>query len=190
MDYEINQLVRDEILPDENIIWSGRPDLAKRLGRIDILIILYNCILTPIILVKFFKFANEFSPFMINIFIISMTVFVFFGLIVIFLYKFYLKKRMYYYITNKRILVLKNLKRKRIQTANIVKTLKIVIEKNKNGKGAIFFGNIPALSFLYGGNQFPFGRYLDYYFPVFYCIDDVELAEQHINQVIYDLNSN
>lgn len=140
IDDEINILIKKEMNNNEILLWSGKP--VKRLvGKYDRKLFPYSLYVMFLALVwevgVIITKAPIFMP-ILGIYFVCIAMYVFVGR---FFYKSYLKKRTYYCITNKRVIIIKSLKENKIISKRIEDISIINKEIEKEEIGNIIFGN-------------------------------------------------
>lgn len=195
---------KNDLLQNEYIIWSGKPELSVRFTKSDIFLIpfsLFFCL---------FAFFFEFVAItgVINFVaigdkrnIISTMIFSIFGLIFIY-YGYYLsfgrfkyKKRKnsntYYALTNMRALILNNVEKKILKSKEINTLKNVLVFGKKNNIGSIFWGssviskNLNFNQKFYGNSGLDF--FIDKFFTgevfVFYDVENVDNVAKLIESI-------
>ncbi len=146
-DYNINSIFQTELLSGESIVWTGQPDPSKLFTKGDILLIPFSLL--------WFGFAVFWESMALSIpseaglidFIFPLfgLPFVIIGLHFVigrFFYKHFKRKKTYYAVTNKRVLIKSVFLNKSIE-ALFIKDLAVINKVNKSDMtGDIIFGNL------------------------------------------------
>jgi hypothetical protein len=176
-------IFRDELLSGEEILWAGQPDPAVLFSRSDIFNIPFSIFWMGFSIFWEVGAINEVLNQKTNsgpglIFPFFGIPFVLIGLYMVagrFFYKKWKKKRTYYAVTNRRILVVKNTRRRDLQGAYL-ETIPVVNKSiRRDGHGTITFGNSTPGTWMYEDSGFEFmGAYYIDRVPTFRDIDDAE----------------
>lgn len=150
MHFDSKNMFSKELLPNENILWLGKPSLKKNFTKIDFF------------LVPFGLFWGGFAVFWFIAASIAGGAFSLFGLpfVIIGVYitfgRFYIKiknkKNTYYVITNMRILIVKSNAdgiKKNFTTVDIKSIPSESVSCDKKGFGTIIFGVVPFARLMY-----------------------------------------
>ncbi|MBU7031028.1 MAG: hypothetical protein HXS53_00730 [Theionarchaea archaeon] len=180
MEYHVVEIFDKELLDNERILWAGQPYPWSIFNRMDFFIIPFSLIFGGIACIMGLLFLRPGGPFSI----IGLFLLIIAGYFVIgrFFYKFWKKKRTYYAVTNKRILIKTHTLMKKSQVAYI-DTLPAINKTIGFGKrGTLTFGNRPFYNSMYAntGLDFLMGFYGEDV-PSFYDIEDVETVYRLVN---------
>lgn len=184
IDSKMEKYFKNELLSNEKILWSGQPERKVLFSSFDIFLVPFS------LLWGGFAFFWETAvltsggpPF----FMLFGIPFVLIGLYFIagrFIYKSYRKKKTYYAITNKRVLVLTEFPSRNLQAAfiNTIPTINKSI--GNDGIGTIKFGNSNFIASLYGntGMEF-FGSFYGQDAPAFYDISNANKVYELVSQL-------
>ncbi len=147
----IQKLIQGELIHDEEILWTGRPDPSVIFSKADCFLVPFTVVLTVAIVALFLYVENNFHtgvstttdtptffyiPFMISVLYLA------FGR---FIYKNWKKKHTFYAITNKRAFILhdnNNGKTKELKIETLQTMSKVI---NSDGHGNIYFGENPGM---------------------------------------------
>jgi hypothetical protein len=182
-----SELFKYDLLTDEEILWIGQPETNVRFMRSDIFSIPFSLIflITGIILFVFAVNNRVFYTFLIGLPFFISGVYPLFG---IFFQSKYLKKRTYYAVTNKRVLILTNLFSRDLQSRFISGVHDINKYIHKDGIGTIHFGNHPCMKYLKHNVDYNY-NFIGFGFdpvPTFYDIKDVD----NVCQLVENLRKN
>jgi hypothetical protein len=101
-----------------------------------------------------------------------------------FFWKNYKKRRTFYFITNKRVIVLANLLSKHIQASFIDSLPSINKSVRPDGIGTIHFGSYNAALSCYGNTGMDFfGSFYAHDIPIFYDISNVNQVCELVNGI-------
>jgi len=169
-------LVRDELLADEYILWAGQPNSRKLFTGVDIFLVPFS-LMWGGFAIFWESMALRGGPIFFMLWGIP---FVAAGLYFIFgrfIYKSYVKKRTYYYVTDKRVIILKKLRNTKLDTLYIEELPAINKNINSRGNGKIVFGDSAGIFGMYENTG------LDFYAnrfgkvsPAFYDLEGAEEA--------------
>jgi len=99
-----------------------------------------------------------------------------------FIFKNYKKKRTYYFVTDKRVVVVTNTLNKTVQAEFIDRIPSINKTVNSKGVGSVSFGNSNPASAMYGNTGMDFfGSYYGQGAPVFYDIKEANKVYDMVN---------
>lgn len=152
----MTNLIKDELLTDEHILWSGQPDKSKIFTKGDFLLIPFSLMWGGFAIFWELTVLSFGGPILFKLWGIP---FVLVGLYLIFgrfMHKSSIKKKTYYYVTNKRVIVLKDKSRTNIEAEFIDALPAINKNANRNGCGDVIFGNAPGFMGLYANSGMDF----------------------------------
>ena len=186
----MNELLNDELLKDEQILWSGQPETSVVFNNADIFLVPFSllwggfAIFWEVMALSTGNNSDHKAPAFFPLFGIP---FVLIGLYFIFgrfWGKNYRKRRTYYFVTNKRVVILTNIFNKNIQAEFIERISSINKTAASNGIGTIRFGNSNMMTAMYGntGMEF-FGSFYGQDVPVFYDIKNVDKVYDTVNSI-------
>ena len=148
---DFSELFKEDLQEDEKILWAGQPEPSVYLTRADTVLIpislwlgLYTLRSGMLLLGRLFI-----PGYSVRSILISMVVgglFVLVGIYLMlgrFLYKIWRKRRTYYAVTNKRVLVLARLNGRRLQEQPITEIPALQKSVRRDGIGTITFGYSP-----------------------------------------------
>lgn len=147
-DWNASQQFQSDLMPDESVLWTGRPDPSIIFSKGDIFLIPFSLIwgggviFGEVNLLKlFFEGKAGPSP---RLFLIFGIAFIAVGLYVMigrFFYKKWKKQHTYYAVTEKRVLILTTGWYRQLKAASIDNLPSIEKSTGKNGTGNVIFGN-------------------------------------------------
>ncbi|MGJ4788861.1 hypothetical protein [Leptospira koniambonensis] len=152
------ELLRRELVTDENLLWSGVPDRGIKFVSSDIFLIPFSIVWAS------FAFSTLFRDFENTLFFpfsLFSLLFVFAGVYITvgrFLVDSFFRSRTIYGITDRRIIILSDIIiTRKVETYWLSDLSKISLSESGNGKGSIFLGDKGAY-FNFFGNTNLFGR--------------------------------
>ena len=183
VDSTLYTIFRDELLNGEEILWAGQPDPTVLFSKSDIFNIPFGIFWLGFSIVwegaAITSALHQNTSNAVSLaFPLFGVPFVLIGLYMVagrFLYKKWKRQRTYYAVTNKRILVVKNSKRRDLQGAYL-ETIPVVNKSiRRDGRGTITFGNSTPGAWMYEDSGFDFmGAYYAERAPTFRDINDAE----------------
>ncbi len=181
----MNQLIRSELLTDETILWSGQPNKNKIFNLGDIYLIPFSIVWCGFIC--FWEYTVLVST--AYFFALFGLLFVFVGLYLLigrFIYKNYVRANTYYFITQKRILILKDANSRKLEAEFISAIPCINKNVDSSGRGTIIFGNSSGHSGIYNdsgldllGTGYRYGKTA----PTFYDIEQGDEVYRIVNEI-------
>lgn len=183
------EIFKDELLKDEEILWTGQPETSVFFTNADIFLVPFSLLWGGFVV--FWeasvlsiggKAGQNAPPIFFSLFGIP---FVLFGLYFIFgrfIYKNIRKKKTYYAVTDKRVIVLAELFNKNINAEFIDRIACMNKIVRADGKGTIGFGNSNWRFAMYGNTGMDF--FVSFYgqdVPAFYDIKDVNKVYDIVN---------
>ncbi len=167
MDYEATTIIQRELDPDEELLWAGRPKQGIVFRSGDIFFVPFSllwggfAIFWEIMAIKAVPVGMKKGELEVIIFPVFGIPFVAVGLYLIF-GRFFVdamrRKRTFYGLTNKRVIIVSGLFSKKVESLNIDGIRYISFTEKSNGYGTIAFGNKDALSSFYAGSAWPEAR--------------------------------
>jgi hypothetical protein len=175
-----NAVFQSDLLPDEQIVWSGQPESSILFTPMDLLLVPFSllwggfAIFWELSVIGTFK-SNQPAPAFFPLFGVP---FVLVGLYFIFgrfVYKSWKKKRTWYAVTNQRVLIVTQGISRTCQALSIATLPAIDKTVRSNGSGNIKFGTSPFMFTIYenSGMDF-FGGFNGQGAPSFFDLKDVE----------------
>lgn len=182
----MNQLIKSDLLSDENIIWSGQPDSSKVFSNSDIFLIPFSIMWGGFAVFWETTVLLSDAPLL---FVLWGIPFVLIGLYIMigrFFYKVYLSRNTYYYITNKRILILRDTNRRKVEAADINSLPSINLNVNSNGSGTIVFGYTAGFLGMYANSGMDFfirGNRHGIIAPAFYDLEQANKVYRLVSEL-------
>ena len=183
---------RGELLQNEKVLWSGQPDTSVIFSSSDIFQIPFSLLWGGFALFWEYSVVTQVatSPaagFASIIFPLFGIPFVLMGLYFIFgrfFYKNFKKKRTYYAVTDKRILILTTLFGKRCNAVFINTIPAIQKSIQSNGTGSLIFGNTNPQSSMYANSGMEvLSGFRTSTAPAFYDIKNAETVYKQVNDL-------
>jgi hypothetical protein len=173
---------RDELNPDERIIWSGQPQQGVIFRPSDAFMIPFSLLWGGFAIFWESLVVSGGAPFFFMLWGIP---FVLVGLYMI-IGRFFLdskqRSKTFYALTNERVIIISGVINQNVKTLDIKKLLEINISTNSSGKGTITFGPSRPMAWMYTGNFSPImGRYN--ISPSFEMIDNATTVYQEIKRL-------
>ena len=178
-----NNVFQEELLSDEKIIWTGKPEESKLFSKFDIFLVPFSLLWGGFAIFWELTSITMGAPFFFSLFGLP---FVLMGLYFIFgrfIYKRYKKRNIYYAVTNQRVLVVTKLRNKNIQASFIKNIPTINKYKNSLGLGSIRFGNSHFFTSMYGNMGMDFFGFDDKEVINFYDIEDVDRVYKIVDDI-------
>lgn len=181
-------LIKKDLMNGEDVLWTDMPKNIF-LKPEDVGMILYSLlfgifILTFYLVGAFGKGFNFMWFFMFPF--VFCAIYMLFGK---FICKSYINKRTYYYVTNSRIIILRNLKKRKIYTGYIDGFEVVNTLVQTNGIGKVIFGNKESMQIMREETGmeylFNFGE-LPYQGIGFYNINDAYKVSKIVNKIKND----
>jgi hypothetical protein len=184
------ELFKDDLMDGEELLWAGQPNPGKIFGPEDLFLIPFSlmwggfAIFWEIMALSIFfsHKTGKTPPPVAIIFPLFGIPFVLIGLYLIFgrfFYKAWKKKRTFYAVSDKQILILTNFKAKNIQ-ALFIKNLPVINKTSSaQGIGTLSFGNMPGFPSGMGNSGWMGASST---LPAFYDIDEVDKVYNTINE--------
>jgi hypothetical protein len=177
-----NAIFQDELQQGERILWSGQPETSAFFTGADFYLVPFSilwggfAIFWEVMVIKTIGRAGS-EKFGIGGALFGIP-FVLMGLYFIFgrfFWKTYKKRRTYYAVTDKRVIVLTLLANKNVQADFIDRIPTMNLSTRPDGTGTITFGNTPGVSGMYGNTGMDFfGSFYGQSAPTFYDIKDAD----------------
>lgn len=137
----MNDLIKQELLTDEYIIWSGQPDGSKIFSKADFFLIPFSLLWGGFAITWEMTVLGFDAPLLFKLWglpFVAVGLYMIFGR---FIYKAKMKKKTYYYVTNKRVISLKNSSRVQVEAEFITSLPAVNKSVNSSGSGDIIFGS-------------------------------------------------
>jgi hypothetical protein len=146
-------LFQPDLLKDEEILWSGQPDPSVHFNRADRFWIPVGLSNFLIGLVMHFDLVTESTTLFFPIFSIILITIGVFMLVVRFIFKSWSKRRTFYAITNRRALVLRDSRARKVHAVYLSRIPVTEKTVRADGVGTVYFGTPElARTFQYYGN--------------------------------------
>jgi len=193
----LENIFKHELLKDEKILWVGQPNPNIIFTSMDWFLIPFSIIwggfaifweLSTIGIIFFAKTQGADAPIVFPIFGIPFVIMGLYFIFGRFLYKKWKKKRTYYAVTNKRIIIIIiNTRNRDIITKYIKDISTIKYFQNSNGNGTIRFGNFNYMVDLYANTGMEiFIGFMGNSTTSFFDIDNVKDVYSLVNEIKYD----
>ncbi len=186
----MNELFREDLIKDEKILWDGQPETSVLFTNMDVFLIPFSLLWGGFAIfwelgVLFMKTeSGEGAPIVFALFGIP---FVLIGLYFIFgrfIYKNWKKRKTYYAITNKRVLVLTKSRSRDLQAAYINTIPSINKSVRSSSIGTVKFGASSFFSSMYANTGMDFfGSFYGQDVPTFYDIKDANKVYEMVNEL-------
>lgn len=181
---------QEDLFKDERVLWTGQPETSVHLTRADVFLIPFSLLWGGFAL--FWEIsviawgAPLIFPFVGGLFVL-MGLYMIFGR---FIYKYWKKKKTYYAVTNKRILILTKLWGRNFQTTYINSIPAINKSIRSDGIGTIKFGNPSFMASMYENTGMVFfGPPGIKDVPTFYDIKDANRVYEMANELREKINT-
>jgi len=176
------ELFRNELNPEEKIVWVGRPRQGIYLRSGDIILIPFNLIGMGIMSFAFLAIVSDAPPpffWLLGIPIILAWGYMFIGRFFVSMAQ---RRKTHYCITNERIIILSNFFNKNVKSLSLRNLPEMNLDDRNDGRGTITFGSSTLAVQVYSGSGIPStGRYKIP--PSFEMIDDAKQVYQLITHV-------
>ena len=181
---ELRSVFLPEMMRDEELLWTGRPDPNALLTRADIFLIPFSILWGGFAIFWEIGVIASGAPWFFAIWGIP---FVLVGLYLIagrFLYKRWRKGRTYYALTDRRVLVLTEGLRGRTLRAAFIDTIPAINHSiGRDGRGSITFGN-PSYASAFGNTGWDFfGGFYGAEVPTFYDVNGASQVVELVNSL-------
>lgn len=177
--------VETELLDGEKILWAGQPDASKIFTAADILLIPFTLLWTsfPALGLLAGMRSNESDP-LFSLFLIPFIAVGLYILIGRFFYKSWAKRRTYYAITDRRVIVISGGRKRRV-IASFIRDIPTVNSSiGKNNMGRIIFGNTSPYAASFGNTGMDFtGNNSAPLPPIFYDLENAQEVLDLVNRL-------
>jgi hypothetical protein len=177
------EILHSELLPGEQLLWTGQPDPSIIFTPFDFLLVPFSLIwggfaifweITVLGLIPSMK-PNPPPPVAFILFGIPFVFIGFYFIVGRFFYKNWKKKKTWYAVTDRRILIVTQGISSNCQTADLDSIPSVSKSIRKNGNGNIKFGNSSVLTSMYDNTGMDFfGSFSGQSVPTFFDIKDAE----------------
>ena len=161
IDIDIQRELRYELIENEKLLWTGRPQTGLIFRKTDIFLIPFSLFWCGIVLIAVFSIGTSDAPFPVFLFFIPFLVmgcYVTFGRFIIDSRR---RANTIYGITDNRIIIRSGIFSKRVNSLNIRTLSDISIEEKSDGSGDILlgpnnyiFGMMTGMMWQGGGGRF------------------------------------
>jgi len=152
--YSPQELLANDLLADEEVLWSGRPDPRITFARADLFLVPFSLLwggfalfweatVIAALLRGEERSGNGGSLWFFAVFGLIFVVAGLYFMVGRFIYKRLKKKKTYYAVTNRRVLVLTTLRGRHLNAVFIDRIPQISKSVNADGVGMLRFGNLP-----------------------------------------------
>jgi hypothetical protein len=189
----LENIFQDELLKDEKILWMGQPNPNIKYTSMDWFLVPFSIFWggfaifweLSVLGISFLSNENgDGAPFFFALFGIPFVVMGIYFIFGRFIYKKWKKKRTYYAITNKRVLIVTNTNNRNIEAEFIASIPAINYSQKSNGAGTIRFGNFNFMTDMYANTGMDFfSGFSGKSSPAFFDIDNVKEAYTLVNEV-------
>lgn len=133
----MNELFKDGLLRDEEILWYGQPDRSVIFSGSDLFLVPFSILWGGFAIFWEFTAIKMGAPFFFRLFGIPFVIIGFYFIFGRFIYRGIKKKHTYYAVTNQRVLILTSLSNKNLQAEFINQIPCINKSVRSDGKGTI-----------------------------------------------------
>jgi len=189
----MKSIFQEELLKDEEILWMGQPNPNINFTSMDWFLIPFSIMWGGFAIfwelsalgMLFVNSSNETNiPIVFPLFGIPFVIMGLYFIFGRFIYKKWKKRRTYYAITNKRVLIITNTNNKKIMAEFIDNIPAINYSQKSNGIGNIRFGNFNFMTDMYENTGMDFfSGFSGKSSPAFFDIDNVKEVYTLVNEV-------
>lgn len=180
------RLLQEELQASERLMWSGKPNPAILLTKADIFLIPFSFLWFGFFLSvagDIFTSIDKmpFPFFLFPFFFLIVGSYISIGR---FVYKYFRKKKTYYFLTDKRVIIITDFLGKNIQAAFLKEIPTINKSVNGKGMGSLVFGNQNMQAAMYGNTGMElFGAFNTNPIPAFYDIPNVQEVYKKVSDL-------
>jgi len=172
----MERLIENELMQDEQILWNGQPN-GRLFRTADLLLIPFD--LVGIIIFYYFikRMSRIDTPVIFPIILALIALRISYDLIGRFFYKAYRNRNTYYYLTDQRVLILRDTIKRKLTALDLISLPEMDRRINRDGVGAIYFGELPFFAALYansGTHNSKVSHNSQYIPPAFFDLDDAD----------------
>jgi len=172
----MERLIENELMQDEQILWNGQPN-GRLFRTADFLLIPLELIGAGFFYYFIMRMSIYDTPTIFTIIVLLIALRVSYDLIGRFFYKAYRNRNTYYYLTDQRVLILRDTIKRKLTALDLISLPEMDRRINHDGVGAIYFGELPFFAALYANSGTQSGR--GYYNsqnipPAFFDLDDAD----------------
>ena len=193
----MENIFQEELLKDEGILWMGQPNPNIKYTSMDWFLIPFSIMWGGFAIfwelsalgISFVTSANgSNAPIIFPLFGIPFIIIGLYFIFGRFMYKKWKKKRTYYAITNKRVLIVTNNTNSKNIVAEFIASIPAINYSQKNnGTGNIRFGNFNFMTDMYANTGMDFfSGFSGKSSPAFFDIDNVKEAYTLVNELRND----
>jgi len=189
----MKSIFKEFLLKDEKILWMGQPNPNVNFTSMDWFLIPFSIMWggfaifweLGVLGVLSINNSNETNvPIVFSLFGIPFVIIGLYFIFGRFIYKKWKKRRTYYAVTNKRILILTNTTSKKVMAEFIDNIPVINYSQKSNGVGSIRFGNFNFMTDMYENTGMDFfSGFLGKSTPTFFDIDNVKEVYNIVNEI-------
>jgi len=181
MEHIMYEVFQNDLLKNERILWAGQPDPKALFTTGDIFWVPFSILWGGFFI--FFGIAGWRTGWFFIIFSLPFFLIGLYAIFGRFLYKIWKKKRTYYAVTDRRVLILTALFSRSLQ-AVYIDTIPSIHKSVRFGRGTITFGNRSFWSSMYANTGMGFfGWGYGKEVPTFYDIKDVDKVFDLVNEL-------
>ena len=186
----MQDLLKEELMEGEKVVWSGQPDRSVLFVRADMFLIPFSLLWCGFVIFwecMAISLSKESDGYVGAIFALFGIPFLLMGAFLLFgrfLWNDFRKGRTYYFVTDKRVIVVTTIFAKSVcaEFIGMVPSMNRVM--NTGGTGTIYFGNMLLGYTAYGSDIMDWWRLgINQAVPVFYDIQDVDKVYKTVNEL-------
>lgn len=185
-------IFKDDLLPEEQVLWTGQPDPSVIFSRADIFLVPFSLMwggfaifweLAALGLI-FDSADRSGAPLIFPLFGIPFVLIGLYFMVGRFFCKVWVKKRTFYGVTNRRVLMLKKTRGRYLEASYIDSLPTVNKSVRRDGVGTIVFGNASPFVATYQNTGMDwFGSYYGQSALAFYDIRDAQSVYELVNRV-------
>ena len=137
--FQADEVIKEELIPNENVIWTGKPESGQLFKTSDIFMIPFSIMWGGFALFWESTAITMNAPLLFKIWGIPFVVVGLYMIFGRFIYEFYNRKALFYGITNKRIIIKQTIIPKKTTTLILSNIQEVNLRIKKNGNGDIIF---------------------------------------------------
>lgn len=174
----MQELLRKEINPDEELVWSGIPEQGVMLKSGDVFMIPFSLMWGGFAIFWEYSVINSDAPFFFMLWgipFVLVGVYLIFGR---FIYDAQKRSKTIYGLTKNRAIIISGLFGRKVKSLNLKSLPEIHVKTKSNGSGTITFGSSSPMHFFQGSGWPGTSNSI----PAFEGIENVQLVKQYIYQ--------